>query len=893
MENENTNEPLNNQPTQNSEVATTPELSYRQLRMKTYKKIIRWMWRLYIVAFSMVVALFVWLSTKVPPFEKLENPRSRIASVVYSSDGEVLGKYYIENRTPVEFDSISPHVINALIATEDARFYNHAGIDARAIGRVVFKTILGRNENAGGGSTITQQLAKLLIGRPDTEGMGSLQRYWTIFTTKLTEWLTAVQLEKAYTKEEILTLYLNEFDFLFGADGIRSASETYFGKHPKDLTINESAMLVRMLKNPSSYNPRLFYDKALEGRMQVLFNMQMKGHLTREDYDRLKVEPIDLSNFSRKDHNDGIATHFREHLRTYVRDLLKDEDKLQRPRNADGEPWDIYRDGLKIYTTIDSKMQQYAEEAVFEHLSEHQEKMFDHWANWRGDIESGSKAKYNPWTYKSRGVGEFEIFLRFHSFERLIWQTPRYQLNRDKYLKTAVAEEVTNNDIFYMLQLEDLPEANGRRNSEWNRDVFLNKLLQMKYIGQADVDNYKRILANNDLWSKIKEEYQHLIEYIDRPVEMKVFAYNEAGETDTIMSPIDSIRYHRMHLQVGSMAVDPVTGYIRAWVGGPNHKYFKYDHVNKTTARQVGSTIKPFLYGLTIDQKGYSPCHQVFDAETTIEAGYGGFGLIRDWTPKNAGGGYSGRQLTLVEALRMSLNSVSAKLMKDLGSVHPLRTFLHEAGIDTSKVPNSPTICLGTADLSVYEMVGGYSMFVNGGYYAEPIFIERIEDANGNIIYEPDPVFDRVMHEQGAFAMNQMLQTVQRGAGGFRGIKCRYGGKTGTTDYQSDGWFMGITPQVVLGTWVGCDDRFIRFRSLAYGQGAKMARPIFQNFIRKLEADPESGFDINADYPRPDVEAIQMKCINYARLTGPGDELFDQVDYTDDDDDWDRAEDGF
>lgn len=870
--------PMQEPPKQPNE-QQTPQLSYRQQRMPKYRKIVRWLWISYIGGISLVTLLFVWLSYQLPSFEQLENPRSRIASVVYSADGEVLGKYYVENRTPVDYDSISPHVIKALISTEDARFYDHAGIDPQALGRVAFKTLFLQNESSGGGSTISQQLAKLLVGRPDTKS-GGIIRMWRMLTTKLKEWLTAVKLERSYTKEEILTLYLNEFDFLYGAYGIRSAAETYFGKHPKDLSITESAMLVRMLKNPSLYNPRRDMAKAVKGREQVLRNMYDSGIITREQYDQYRQETIDISHFKQRDHNEGVATYFREYLREYLKKLFNDPTVQLLKTKPDGKPWDIYRDGLKIYTTLDSRMQMHAEKAVWDHLSEHQKKMFEHWGNWNGKNTKGEKL--DPWTYKAHGTTDEEISLRQLAFEKLLWQSERYKSIREEYLPTAVANKVRDSDIFRIKEVEKADQraaanTNKKRDKVKSGQDLLNDWINQKFITHADAKKYREVMGSPD-WAKIKQEYAKIIEMMGKPVQMSVFCYNKRAEKDTLMSPIDSIKYHRMHLQTGMMAMDPFTGAIKAWVGGINHKYFKYDHVNKSTARQVGSTIKPFVYSLVIDRRGYSPCQRVCDVETTIEKGYGSFGLYRDWTPRNAGGGYSGACMTMVEALRKSLNSVSAQFMKDLGSVAPLRDYLNEVGMDTSKAPNNPTLCLGTAEMSVFEMTGGYAAFANGGFYNEPIFIERIEDRNGNPIYEPDPMFHRVLPKTVAYAMSELLRGTQSGAGGFNGIKSLYGGKTGTTNYQADGWFMGITPHTVIGTWVGNDDRFIRFRSLGYGQGARMARPIFQNFMRNIEADTALEINVTQQFPQLALEEVgryEMNCLKHTQFNDAGDEFMD------------------
>lgn len=860
------------------------------LRAAKHRSFVRWLWGLYILTLGGIAALFFALSFQLPSFEQLENPRSRIASEVYSADGEILGKYYIENRSPVVYDSLPPHLVDGLIATEDERFYQHPGVDLRALARVAFRTVLLRQKGAGGGSTITQQLAKILIGRPDTRGMGTVARGFTLVKTKLTEWLTAIKLERSYTKEEIITLYFNEFDFISNAHGIKSAAEIYFAKTPSTLSLSESAVLVRMLNNPSLWNPRRNMKRAVEGRNIVLSRMLRNGTISKAEYEKVSKEPIDISRFRTRDHNDGLATHFREHLRDQLRSLLLREDMLK----ADGKPYDLYTDGLKIYTTIDSRMQAHAEQAVWNHLSEHQQKLFAHWPNWNAKLQKGDVSK-DPWTYKVYKTTEDELRLRQAALQRAVSESDRYRIMRDDFMPTVVEQELRDVDlsrIFYLEQVqakEKLPVPRGKKQE--TVEAILEKWKTTGYAPEKLIRKYEKILRS-DVFTKIKKEHAKLMAEFDKPVPMTIFAYNKAGEKDTVMTPIDSIRYHRMHLQTGMMAVDPQTGYIRAWVGGLNHKYFKYDHVNKAANRQVGSSIKPFLYGLVISLRGYSPCYKVRDVETTIEPGEKRFGLIRTWRPKNASGSFSGSEMTLPQALRLSLNSISVQLMKDLGSTLPFRKFLREIGIDTTKVPESPTISLGAADLSVYEMAGGYSVFANNGIYAEPIFIERIEDNAGKVIYSAtaEQVVEQVMSEEGAFVMSEILQTVQRGAPGFRDIKSKYGGKTGTTNFQADGWFMGITPNIVVGTWVGCDDRFIRFRTLAYGQGAKMARPIFQNFLRFVENDPDIDFDVTASYPEPEEISREMNCLRFQSFDSQADELMDYTNdrgYFDDYDDFD------
>jgi penicillin-binding protein 1A len=851
-------------------------LAQREKRVGKYKKFMKWMWRLYAVGFLAVIALFLMLSFELPSFEELENPRSRIASNIYSSDEKILGKYYIENRTPIPYDSLSPFLVQALIATEDARYLDHSGIDAEALGRVIVKTLILQQSGAGGGSTISQQLAKLLIGRPNTKGKGTIKRAWLLLTTKLKEWLTAVKLERSYTKEEIISLYFNEFDFIYGANGIKSAAEIYFDKHPYNLTITEAAVLVRMLKNPSLYNPKLHPEASKKGREVVLKNMYVKGHITEKEYHELRQTPLDMSKFKRKDHNDGIATYFRMYLRDHLKKLMvqlaKDNPQFQK---ADGNPYDIYRDGLKIYTTIDSRVQKHAEKAAWDHLKEHQKKLFKTWPDWNHPDPQINSTIKNPWTRKNHKNTDQEMELRRKSLLRQVWSTDRYQSARPKYMPTAVWRGLRDTDISRLFKVVEYDKKPKRKNkySPWvDGKVLLKKWEKSGYITKELAQNYKDILTSNAIDS-IQNQYSAIMAYMKKPVQTTVFAYNKRGEIDTLISPFDSIRYHRMHLQTGMLAVDPKTGYVKAWVGGINHKYFKFDHVNKEQfARQVGSTIKPFLYALTVDLKGYSPCFKVWDQPTTIAKGEGQFGLLVDWTPKNAGG-FTGDEITLTEALNRSLNSVSAFLMKDLRGPEPFRGFLADVGIDTSnnRVPPSAALCLGVPNLSPYEMTGGYTIFANEGTYTEPIFIDRIEDKNGNLIYSAgqDQRSEPILSEQGAYVMNQMLQRIQSGR--LRGVKSSYGGKTGTTNFQADGWFMGITPDLVVGTWVGCDDRYIRFRSLANGQGAKMARPIFKNILLNMEADStlrdDNVYSSTSRFPVPEIIKREMDCLKYNPFT--------------------------
>lgn len=802
-----------------------------------HQKYLRRMWRVFVGTLVGGFLLFVILSFTIPSFEELENPKSRLATEVITSDGQLLGRYFTENRVPVDYKDLSPFLVKALIATEDVRYYKHCGIDAKALMRVAVKTMFMQDQSSGGGSTISQQLAKLLYKRPNVGNR--ITKVFVLGMTKFREWITAVKLERSYTKEEIIALYLNEFNFIHGAYGVKSASEIYFGKTQDKLTINEASMLVGMLKNPTLYNPKSRAADAKKRREQVLYNMKEANVISQKSYDTLRIKPIDLSKFQEMDHNEGPAPHFREYLRDDLKKILANIKK------ADGIPYDIYRDGLKVHTTIDSRIQRHAEEAARTQLAKLQTQLFKHWD------------KLDPWTYEAEGITEEDITKRTISLQRHVMESERYQSHRPAYLKKATELNLADHEIQRLLNIE--------------RDrTVLDKLVKSKIVTTATRDKYKKILGSSD-WATIKTEWQAWTNFpeaikveFNKPTKMTVFAYTPTGTTDTIMSPLDSIRYYKMFLQTGVMAMDPHTGQVKAWVGGSDHKYFKYDHVNKSVARQIGSTFKPFLYALSIDLRGFSPCFQVIDQPVTIHRNEKRFHLIKDWTPKNAGG-YSYASVTLQYALEQSINSVSAYLMKDLGDTEPLRKLVADMGIDTSRVPPQPSICLGTADLSVYEMTGAYSAFANEGVAVRPIYIARIEDRNGNILYEPMLEEKQVLTEQGAYVMMQMLKAVV----GYRlGLKSEVGGKTGTTNFHADGWFMGLVPNLVVGTWVGCDDRFVRFRNLALGQGSYMARPIFADFMKRVENDKDLKWDISARFKQPKrALEIELDCTKYSTVS--------------------------
>ncbi len=822
--------------------------SFREERQAKYASIIKNMWRLTVLGLVGGVLLFVGLSfTGLPSFEELENPKSRDASEIYSTDGQVLGRYFIENRVRVRYEDLSPHLVNALIATEDERFKKHSGIDLEALLRVGVKTVFLR-QNTGGGSTITQQLAKLLFTKQASSNV--VKRA----VQKLKEWIVAVKLERSYTKEEILTMYLNEFDFLYNANGIKSASETYFSTTPDSLKIEEAAMLVGMLKNPALYNPRKFPDKAKKRREVVLFQMKKAGFINQAEYDEYRHRPMDMTKFRRIDHNEGLAPYFREQLRLKLKSILNDKKK------ANGDKYDLYRDGLKIYTTIDARMQEHAEAAVQEHMTDFQPKFFKAW----------SRGSTDPWTYQVENSPS-KLKVRQNGFKRLVRSSDRYEVRRGQMLVHAQELELRDVDIERMFRIE---KEGWDLMYEWLDTDFISKKLAR---------TYEKVMQKNmqgDDWKLVKLEWKELQDQIEKEfskkIKMRVFAYNNQNETDTIMSPYDSIRYHRMFLQVGMMAVDPITGHVKAWVGGVNHKYFKYDHVNYNANRQVGSTFKPIVYSVAM-QRDYTPCEKVMDVPTTIEAGT--FGLTRDWTPKNSDHRYANQEITLVEALKKSKNTISTALMKELGTTKPVIDLASMMGIERSKIPNSPSICLGVSDLSVIEMVGAYTTFANNGIYTEPVYIDRIEDKLGNVIYESQDYQEQkqVLEEEANYSMVHLMKGVVRGAPGFGGVKSDVGGKTGTTSNYSDGWFMGITPSIVVGTWVGGDDRWIRFKSIRYGQGGRMARPIFANFLKKIEKDDSIGFDKKTRFKKPDDYDIELDCALYQDLIPDGvyDEEYD------------------
>ncbi len=733
------------------------------------KKYIIWLWFLVWAPFVSLFLLLFLISCgffgELPSVEELQNPKNNLATEVYSGDMKVLGKYYSENRVNVKFEDLDKDLVDALIATEDARFYEHSGVDVKALFRAVAGIFGGGN--SGGGSTITQQLAKMMYPRGEKLSKPAL------VIRKMKEWITATRLEKSYTKQEIMAMYLNKFDFLNLAVGIKSAANIYFDKSCDSLEIHEAAMLVGMAKNPALFNPIRFPERAKQRRNVVLSQMVKYGYLSKEKYDELKEKELGI-NFRPEDHNEGPAPYFREYLRD---NFLKSWcEKHINPET--GKPYNIYKDGLRIYTTIDSRMQRYAEEAVNEHMKE--------------------------------------------------------------------------------LQALFSKECLTKRNAPFAWNVTKEEI---KKIMDASIKRSER-------YRELKKQglsHEQIVETFYKPVPMRV--YSLRGEIDTVLTPFDSIKYYKSFLQTGFMAMEPQTGYVKAWVGGINHKHFKYDHV-KVSKRQVGSTFKPFVYALAI-QEGLSPCHQVPNVRTCISLPEGG-----DWCPDNSDGlKGTGQMITLKKALALSINFVTAWVMKQYGPVATVN-LVKRLGI-TSDIPPVPSICLGTPDVSVFEMVAANATFANKGTYIQPTFITRIEDKNGKVLEEFIPESDEVFSEEKAYVMIQLMQgVVQYGTGArLRGPKYKLtnqiAGKTGTTQHNADGWFIGLTPDLAAGAWVGGEDRSIHFNSIVEGQGASMALPIWGKFFTKVYADPTLKVS-KADFPRPKNldPSLEIDCSKYDAMSG-------------------------
>ncbi|MAQ74749.1 MAG: penicillin-binding protein [Aquimarina sp.] len=744
-------------------------------------KYIKWFWILFATGIFLVVFVFLLASWgafgEMPTFEELENPKNDLATQIISSDGVQIGTFFKENRTPVLFDDLPDHLVEALIATEDARYYEHSGIDARGTLRAV--AFLGKR---GGASTVTQQLARQLF-----VGVRSSNIFEAI-TQKIKEWVIATRLERQYTKEEIIAMYLNKYDFVNQAIGIGSASRIYFNRaNPKGLKIEEAAVLVGMLQNASLYNPRRRPELVENRRNTVLAQMAKYGYLSEKQKDSLQAIPLKLD-YNPEDHDDGIATYFRQYVREWVTNWAKENPKGKNEEGED-EYYDIYSDGLKINVTIDSRMQKYAEEAVREHISNLQKEFFKQ--------EKGNK------TSPFRDISKEEK-------ERIIKRAMR---NSDRY---------------------DILKREG--------------------------------LSDDEIYASF-----------DKKTEMKVFSW-DGGYKDTIMTPRDSILYHKAYLRSGLMSMEPQTGYVKAWVGGVDYKFFKYDHVNQG-ARQVGSTFKPFVYATAIDQLKLSPCDTLPIAQVTIPAGK--HGVTEDWTPKNSENDYAG-YLSLKDALAQSVNTISARLMDRIGPETIIR-LAKKAGI-TSDIQPVASIALGSVDLKLSEMVGAYSTFANQGIYTKPVTITSIQDSNGTILYQFVPETRDVISKEAAFVTINLLEGVTQSGSGRRlrtGPRDRYdfknvitgypylfenpiAGKTGTTQNQSDGWFMGIVPNLCTGVWVGGEQRSIHFKSTQYGQGATMALPVWALYMKKCYADKELKVSKDA-FEVPETLTIQINCADYKK----------------------------
>ena len=763
------------------------------MKDETRKKIVKWFWLLFISPILLVGLLIfmVWSFADIPSFEELENPDSKLATQIIAEDGEILTTFHIENRSYVSYDELSQNLVNAAIATEDVRFHNHSGIDFKSLGRVIFKTLLGGDSSQGGGSTITQQLAKTLYPREDISssipGLSKVKMVWI----KLKEWITAVKLERNYTKDEIMNMYMNQVFFGSGAYGIKAASQTFFNKSPRELTLEEAATLVGMVNKPTRYNPALNPDKSLVRRNFVISQMEKAGFISEHERDSIQQIPIELS-YQVQDHNSGVGPYFRDMLRRtmnakepkrssyaqyedYVVDSLLWADDafygwLNKNFKADGSKYNLDKDGLRIYTTINYKMQKYAEEAVAEHLGKDLQNVF-----WR-DIK---------------------------------W----------------------------------------KRNKPFSDDIPKETVDQLMKQARRWSDRYRMMKNSGASESEIRKSFSE-------KTPMRVFSWNRKGYIDTVMTPDDSIRYYKSHLRAAFMAMEPHTGHVKAYVGGPNYRYFKYDNVRQGK-RQVGSTIKPFLYTLAM-QEGMSPCDKVVNVPQTF--------IVNDttWTPKSTDKDeWIGQTVTLKWGLTKSSNNISAYLMKQYGP-HAMAEMMRKMGVGCH-IDETYSLCVGSADITVYEMVSAYNTFPSKGVYVSPIFVTRIEDNMGNVIGEFNNKKREAISEYTAFLMANLMQGVVNSGTGIRlrakyGLKGEIAGKTGTTNDQSDGWFIGYTPSLTAGVWVGAEDRQVHFESLALGGGSNMALPIWGLFMKKVLQDGTLGVYETDRFIAPPGISLDLNC---------------------------------
>jgi penicillin-binding protein 1A len=756
------------------------------------KKYLFWFWALFIFPFAVIVTIFILISKEklgpMPSFKELENPEYYLAAEVYSEDGFLMGKISIENLTWTEYTDFSPWLTDALIATEDIRYNRHSGIDIRGLGRAAVRTIL-LGQNTGGGSTITQQLAKQLYPR-DTARSSAIVKRIKLGVSKFKEWQTAVKLERSYTKEEIITMYLNKFNFSYNAIGIRSAAKVYFNTTPDSLNLQQSAVLIGMLKASTKYNPVRNYDLMMQRRNVVISQMAKYGYLTPSVADSVKKLPIEVD-FEVEDHNTGLATYLREYIRNTIRKPKPDKNKYvqessyedalwewenntlygwcNKNKKPDGSYYDIYKDGLKIYTTINSRMQKFAEEALAEHLSQEVQP----------DFYKRAKGFKNPPYSDDLTKKEVDDLLR-----RSLEQSDRY----------------------YIMRARGVPEDS----------ILLS---------------------------------------FNTPVKMKVFSWK--GDRDTVMTPLDSIRYYKFFIRSAFMVEDPHNGYVKAYVGGPDFRYFKYDAVTQQR-KQVGSTIKPFLYTIAM-QNGYSPCYEVENIPRSFEVG------DSLWTPRSSGPkAYHGKMVTLSWGLAQSENYISAWLMQQFKPT-AVTDLLRKMGV-RSFIDPVPSIFLGTSDIKLEEMVGAYGTFANKGVYTKPMYVTRIEDKNGNVISRFTPKIEEVISEEQAYLMLSLLQNVVTRGTALRmrnepyNLRNQIGGKTGTTQNHANGWFMGVTPNLVGGVWSGWEDQAIHFETLSEGQGANMALPIMAIFLKKVYTDPQFGIMEADEFERTADFSWELDC---------------------------------
>ena len=767
----------------------------------TRKKFVKWFWIIIScpVILLAVMLLAVWLFADIPSFEELESPESKLATEVIADDGQVLTTFHIENRSYVAYKDLSPYLVQAAVATEDVRFYQHSGIDFQSLGRVAVKTLLLSDSSQGGGSTITQQLAKTLYPRADVSsripGFSKVKMVWI----KLKEWITAVKLERDYTKDEILDMYLNAVFFGSSAYGVRAAAQTFFAKEPADLTVEESATLVGMVNKPTRYNPALHPDKALYRRNFVIGQMEKAGYLTKHERDSIREIPISLS-YQVQDHNAGLAPYFRDMLRrvmnakkpvkssyTYSEDYTADSllwaddglyGWLNKNKKPDGSQYNLDKDGLRIYTTINYKMQKYAEEAVAEYLGKNLQK----------------------------------------SFER---------------------------------------DLRSKRNKPFSNDVDKDTRDYVMRQARKWSDRYRMMKKEGVSESEILKSFSV-------PTKMRLFSWNKKGYVDTTMTPDDSIRYYKSILRAGFVAMEPVTGYVKAYVGGPNYRYFKYDNVRQGK-RQIGSTVKPFLYTLAM-QSGMSPCNKVVNVPQTFIVG------DKEWTPRSTDKDiWIGKTVTLKWGLAKSSNNISAFLMKQLGP-QALVSMMRQMGISTH-LDEVYSLCVGSAEVEIFNMVAAFNTFPSAGLFVYPQYVTRIEDAEGNVLADFTVRKREAISPQLAYLMAQMMQGVVNEGTGSRlravyNLKGQIAGKTGTTNDNSDGWFIGYTPEITAGVWVGGEDRNVHFQSLAQGGGSNMALPIWGIWYKKCLADPSTGLSDLTSFAEPPSGAITFDCETEGRFLG-------------------------